>query len=108
MKKTRIATKENILQEMMALATKPANDAVRLAYLPREDCESIAKLDLVGLTEFKRNANGTVELKLTDRMMVLEKLLDRLEGDSQDKAAAFFKALEAPPPLPEPDGQSRR
>ena len=107
-KKKQNETKENILQEMMDLATKPANDAVCLAYLPQEDWGSSGKLGLVGITEFKRNANGTVELKLTDRMTVLEKLLDRLEGDGQDKAAAFFKVLEAPPTRPESGQQSRR
>ena len=91
-----LLSREGILREMMTLAQRPANDAVRLAYLPQDEWADISRLELGGLTEFKRNANGTVELKLTDRMMVLEKLLDRLEDSREDKAEAFLKALEAP------------
>jgi hypothetical protein len=80
------------------------NDAVLLAYLGEGQAQEIRKLDLTGLTEFKRNANGTVEIKLTDRMTVLEALMERLEEDRETGAAAFMKALEgaSAPTGPEP------
>ena len=96
MRKKKLVTRAAVLREMMALATHPVNDAVRLAYFS-EDChEEIAQLDLTGLNEFKRNANGTVEIKLTDRMRVLEAIADRLDEEQTQTAASFLQALEAP------------
>lgn len=95
MKRRRKVTREEILRQMMDLATRPANDAVRLAYLPTERECDIWELDLSGVTEFKRSGNGTVELKLTNRLAVLEKLAE-LVKDDQGAAAAFFRALDAP------------
>ena len=46
------------------------------------------------LTEFKRNSNGSVEVKLADRAAVLVKLLEQLK-DEEGGAAAFLQALEA-------------
>lgn len=95
MKRRKNVSRDEVLREMMDLATRPTNDAVRLAYLPAEREEEILGLDLLGLTEFKRNGNGTVELKLTNRLAVLEKLADLVQ-DSQSAAAAFFQAMDGP------------
>ncbi len=96
MKKEKELSKDAVLREMLAMATRPVNDALRLAFLPQEREGEIKKLDLGGLTEFRRNANGTVEIKFTDRLAVLEALLRRLEeaDKSFDGTAAFLRALE--------------
>lgn len=95
MKQTRTVTRSQVLKQMMELAMGSANDAVKLAYLPEERQEEIGALNLTCLTEFKRNGNGTVEVKLTDRVAVLEKLLEQMQEEDQS-AAAFFQALEQP------------
>lgn len=77
----------------MALETK--NDAVRLAFMEPESAEiSVGTLDLSMLSEIKRNANGSVEIKLLNRLDALE-LLSKLvsEGGSQSAAEDFFRAL---------------
>ena len=58
-------------------------------------------LDLSALTEFKRSGNGTVEIKLADRLAVLEKLMKLLEDEEHGKAEAFFRALEGKAAEPE-------
>ena len=59
-------SREEVLRRMLHLAAGKANDPVKLAYLPEEDRDKLARLDLGCLTEFKRNANGTVEMKYMD------------------------------------------
>lgn len=94
MKKKKMVSRAEVLGQMMTLATHPVNDAVRLAYLSEDSQEEITKLDLTGLTEFKRNANGTVEIKFTDRMTVLEALMNRLEEEQNEGTVAFLHALQ--------------
>ena len=83
-----------VLQQMMALAAGRANDAVKLAYLPEEALETLSRLDLGCLTEFKRSSNGAVEVKLTDRAAVLVKLLEQLKDAEGTGTAAFLEALD--------------
>ena len=73
--------RQEVLRKMLELAAGPANDAVKLAYLSGE--EEIGALALDCLTEFKRNSNGSVEVKLADRAAVLVKLLEQLEALAQ-------------------------
>ena len=72
------------------------NDVVKLAYLTQEQTQEIDTLDLGCLTEFKRNSSGAVEVKLTDRAAVLEKLLEQLKDEENRGAAAFLEALDRP------------
>ena len=102
MRRNQTVTRQAVLKKMMDLATGAANDAVKLAYLAEEDQESISGLELGCLTEFKRNSNGTVEVKLTDRAAVLVRLLEQLKEDENAGPAAFLQALERGEP-PEPD-----
>lgn len=96
MRKRKAVSKTEVLHQMMELAAHPVNDAVRLAFLGEEARAEIEGLDLCGLAEFKRNANGAVEVKLIDRLAVLQTLLERVEGEEGDGALAFLQALEAP------------
>lgn len=83
-----------LLRRMELLAGGRVNDTVKLAFLDENRLDEIDRLDLSALSEFKRNGNGTVEIKLTNRMEVLEKLLELLGNGENEDAEAFFKALE--------------
>ena len=107
MKKSRKVDRQEVMRRMMELAVGEANDAVKLAYLAEENREIIDGLKLGCLTEFKRNSNGTVEVKLADRAAVLEKLLEQLKEEENAGAAAFLQALERPAEAA-PEGVSRR
>ena len=88
--------REALLRRMEELANGRVNDAVKLAFLgsglPPEQWERIDALELEELAEFKRSGNGTVEIKLVDRLAALEKLI-ALAGDGErEKAEQFFRA----------------
>ena len=83
-----------LLERMERLAGGRVNDAVKLAFLDSERMDEIDGLDLSALTEFKRSGTGTVEIKLTDRLAALEKLLAMLEGGENARAEALYQALE--------------
>ena len=83
--------REQLLEQMRALACAKVNDAVKLAYLPEEEREAIGKLDLSALIEFRRSGAGTVELKFADRM----KALERLSGPSgEEQLDSLFRRME--------------
>ena len=54
---------------------------------------AIDGLDLTALTEFKRSASGAVEIKLSDRAALLERIY-RLMQEDEDAGEAFLRALE--------------
>ena len=83
-------TPEDTIRRMVQLAFGRANDCVKLALQEHPDVDS---LDLSLLSEIKRNEKGTVEIKLMDRVRVLERLL-ALERGGEDEAAAFFRAMQ--------------
>lgn len=75
---------QKIVQELRKLLNSKSNDAVKLAYLSQEDADRIDKLDLRGLVELKRSEKGAVEVKLIDRIRVIE-LLERLEQREREE-----------------------
>ena len=83
-----------LLSACGTLAGGRVNDAVKLAVLERGQMEENDGLDLSALTEFKRKGNGTVEIKLTDKLAALERLLELTGQSEQEKAQALFQALE--------------
>ncbi len=87
----KIKSKAIILDKLMKLAESPANDAVRLAFLDEEGIGELKELDLSAITEFKRNSNGTVELKFVDRLAALKWLAERGEDT---RAERLYQALE--------------
>ena len=84
--------RQSLLGEIRRLAGSPANDAVRLAFLAPEEMDQLDQLDLSAVTEFKRNSNGTVELKFVDRLEALQWLLEKNAEDP--KAERLYGALE--------------
>ena len=87
--KTEGLARQQVLREMMDLAMGRANDAVKLAYLDQDGLGQIDGLDLRCLTEFKRSSNWAVEVKLTDLVAVLEKLLEQQKAE-EDGLGAFL------------------
>lgn len=90
-------TGREILDRILSLAFCRANDAIKLLFIePERAAELIGELDLEVISEIKRNANGTVELKFIDRVEVLRELLKPKEGGGgEDRAKEFFAALES-------------
>ena len=83
--------REEVIEQIEALATSRINDAVRLAFLTEEELGLLDRLDLSAVTELKRNSNGTVELKFLDRLAALQWLLERAAEDPQ--AEQLYAAL---------------
>lgn len=86
--------REQLLEQMRALACAKVNDAVKLAYLPEEEREAIGKLDLSALIEFRRSGAGTVELKFADRMKALERLLELSDPSGEEQLDSLFRRME--------------
>ena len=104
MKKKAPATPDELLQR---LAASTPNDAVKLLFLDGEELKLLDGLDLSLLTEMKRSANGTMEIKLVDRLDIIREL--RELKDAEDAAlgpgASFYAALDkAASKLPESGG----
>ena len=87
-------SRDILLEQMRRLACPKVNDAVKLAYLPEEERESIGRLDLAALTEFRRSGAGTVELKFTDRMKALERLLELSGPSGEEQLEQLFRRME--------------
>ena len=66
-----IPTRDDALRALAALAAGRANDCARLAL---EEAPPVAELDLTLLQEIRRSANGTVEVRLADRLKAIELL----------------------------------
>jgi hypothetical protein len=74
-----VDSRKKALRQVEKLAGSRVNDGVRLAFLKEEELESLEKLDLSAVTEFKRNSNGTVEVKFIDRLSAWQWLSERGE-----------------------------
>lgn len=83
----------DVTRRLAELAFGRANDCVRLAL---EDMPQLEKLDLSLLSEIKRNEKGMVEIKLIDRLQVLEQLA-QAAGEDGSAAQAFLQALRSEP-----------
>ena len=92
--KIRLPTREEILAQMWKLANAGAQDAVRMACFPEEEWGDVKKMDLAGVTEFKRGANGVIELKFVDRGKLLERLLDAVDHSGAEQVDRFLRAME--------------
>lgn len=89
-------SREALLEQMGKLACAKVNDAVKLAFLPEEERDVIGRLDLAALTEFRRSGAGTVEMKFTDRMRALERLLELSGLGSEEQLERFLQRMEDP------------
>ena len=86
-------TQQDIAEELKRLLKSRNNDAVKLACLGAEDLRAIGRLDLAGITEFKRSEKGCFEVKFVDRVKILE-LLTKVCAPEADGLDAFLKGLQ--------------
>lgn len=85
---------KELAEELKRLARSRANDAVRLAFLREEDQGEIEGLQLDALTEFKRSGSGGVEIKLLDRVKILERLAELRARNGRSKTTELVRALQ--------------
>ena len=81
--------REDVLRRLAELAFGQPNDCVRLAL---EDIQDLKDLDLSLLSEIKRSDKGMVEIRLIDRVKVLERLAQAME-DEGDGVGELLRAL---------------
>ena len=81
-------------EALKEIAFGRVNRGVELAYLEDPTAERIRKMDLSTVAEFKRGANGAVEIKFVDRVKALGALYEMLGGGDENEAAEFLQALE--------------
>ena len=86
--------RDALLEQMGRLACARVNDAVKLAFLPEEERDTIGRLDLSALTEFRRSGAGTVEMKFTDRMRALERLWELSGPNGEEQLEQFLRQVE--------------
>ena len=82
--------RQDVARRLAELAFGEANDCVKLVLEQETDLDS---LDLSLLSEVKRNDKGTVEVKLIDRLQVLEQLA-ALTGKEETGLSALLDALQ--------------
>ena len=92
-KRSTAPSKGKILRQMCEIAQVRVNDVVRLAYLTEDQADRIDGLDLTALREFKRNSSGTVEIKLTDRVEVLEKVMQLMNAGELSQGEQFLQSF---------------
>ena len=72
--------REDVVEALKEIAFGRVNRGVELAYLEDPTAERIRKMDLSTVAEFKRGANGAVEIKFVDRVKALGALYEMLGG----------------------------
>lgn len=83
--------REAILEALGKIALSRPNDAIALALAPQE--QYVPGLDLWGVSEFKVNSAGAVEVKFADRVKAIGLLLE-CAGGGEDGLNALLEALE--------------
>ena len=83
-------TRQDVARRMAELAFGRANDCVKLVLEQEPELE---KLDLSLLSEVKRSDKGAVEVRLIDRLRVLEQL-SQMTGSDNTQMEAFLSALQ--------------
>ena len=68
--------REDVIEALKKIAFGRVNRGVELTYLSEPTAQLIRKMDLSAVAEFKRNANGTVEVKFVDRVKALSALYE--------------------------------
>ena len=87
---------EELLEYLRRLVEWRNNDVVKLALLGPEDGPRVEDLDLSGVVELKRNANGTFEAKFVDKVRVLAMLRELMEERRDGALGEFLDGLYGP------------
>ena len=77
----RMVRRSDVTRRLAEQAFGKVNDCVKLVM---EEAPQLEKLDLSLLSEVKRNEKGAVEVRLIDRLKVLEQLARITERDGQE------------------------
>ena len=90
------AARQELLDELRRLARWKNNDVVKLAFLDGEEADGVDALDLSGVVELRRNANGTFEAKFVDKVRVLAILREVLDQERGGALEDFLDGLYRP------------
>ena len=82
--------RQDVIRRLAELAFGRVNDCVRLVLEENPDLETLA---LSLLSEVKRSDKGGVEVRLIDRLRVLEQLT-QMTGEKDTDMDAFLQALQ--------------
>ena len=88
--------RDELLEYLRQLAEWKNNDVVKLAFLETENADRVDQLDLTGVVELKRNANGTFEAKFVDKVRVLAMLRELMDERQDGELGAFLDGLYGP------------
>lgn len=78
------------VRRLSQMAFGRANDCVKLVL---EQSPALDELDLTLLQELKRSDKGAIEVKLVDRVRVLDRLLELAGSGAEQRATEFLEAL---------------
>lgn len=81
---------QDVTRMLAELAYGKVNDCVRLAL---EENPCLEELDLRLLSGVKRNDNGTVEIRLIDRLQVLQQLAETAK-ENKSEMGQFLQSLQ--------------
>lgn len=87
---------EELLKYLRQLVEWKNNDVVKLALLGTEDGPRVEELDLSGVVELKRNANGAFEAKFVDKVRVLGLIRELMEERRDGVLEEFLDGLYEP------------
>ena len=87
---------EELLEYLRRLVEWRNNDVVKLALLGPEDGPEVEELDLSGVVELKRNANGTFEAKFVDKVRVLAMIRELMDERRDGALGEFLDGLYRP------------
>ena len=85
--------RQELIASLRELAGWKNNDVVKLAFLGQEDVALVDELDLSGVVELKRNANGTFEARFVDKVRVLAMLRELMEERRDGELEGFLDGL---------------
>ena len=85
-----------LIGQVRELAFGRSNDAVKLLFLEPDQLDAVDGLDLRMVSEIKRGSGGALEIKLVNRLALLELLIGLLsENESAgSEAESFFRAMD--------------
>lgn len=84
--------KKDVLKRLGEIALGRSNDAVKLAFT-EPDRLNIDILDLTMLSEVRRGSNGSVELKLLNRLEALKIMMEAVRDEPGNEAMEFLQTL---------------
>ena len=95
-KKPKELGQEELLEYLRGLMEWKNNDVVKLALLGPEDGQKVEELDLSGVVELKRSANGAFEARFVDKVRVLAMLRELMEERRDGALGEFLDGLYGP------------